>query len=80
MLDLRYNGGGLLAIASEVAYMIAGTVPTAGQTFEHLRFNDKHTSIDPDHRRQPLTPMPFFDDVEHRATAADAELAARLRA
>ena len=25
VLDLRYNGGGYLDIASEVAYMIAGT-------------------------------------------------------
>ena len=61
VLDLRYNGGGLLAIASEVAYMIAGTVPTAGQTFEQLRFNDKHTAINPI-TGGPLTPMPFFHD------------------
>jgi carboxyl-terminal processing protease len=59
VIDLRYNGGGLLAIASELAYMIAGTVPTAGQTFEHLRFNDKHTSINPV-TGAPLTPMPFY--------------------
>ncbi|HZI75460.1 MAG TPA: S41 family peptidase, partial [Gemmatimonadales bacterium] len=30
MLDLRYNGGGYLDIASELAYMIAGPAPTAG--------------------------------------------------
>jgi C-terminal processing protease CtpA/Prc len=59
VLDMRYNGGGLLAVASELAYMIAGAVPTAGQTFESLRFNDKHTSIDPV-TGAPLTPMPFF--------------------
>lgn len=59
VLDLRYNGGGSLAIASEVAYMIAGDVPTAGQDFERLQFNDKHRSINPV-TRSPLTPLPFL--------------------
>jgi carboxyl-terminal processing protease len=42
VLDIRYNGGGYLAIASELAYMIAGPTRTAGKTFEKLRFNDKN--------------------------------------
>ncbi|MES2743640.1 MAG: S41 family peptidase [Pseudomonadota bacterium] len=42
VLDLRYNGGGLLDIASELAYMIAGPAPTAGKTFEKTSFNDKN--------------------------------------
>ncbi len=42
VLDLRYNGGGLLDIASELAYMIAGPTPTAGKTFEKTSFNDKN--------------------------------------
>jgi C-terminal processing protease CtpA/Prc len=46
VLDIRYNGGGLLDIASEVAYMVAGQ-QTAGQTFEESRFNAKHPSVDP---------------------------------
>ncbi|WP_229255231.1 S41 family peptidase [Duganella phyllosphaerae] len=41
VLDMRYNGGGYLNIASELAYMIAGPVPTAGKVFERLQFNDK---------------------------------------
>ncbi|MCF6194098.1 MAG: S41 family peptidase, partial [Kangiellaceae bacterium] len=40
VLDLRYNGGGLLAIASQLAYMIAGPAPTNNQTFDDLVFND----------------------------------------
>jgi hypothetical protein len=47
VLDIRYNGGGYLDIASELAYMIAGTVPTAGRTFEFTHFNDKYPSTNP---------------------------------
>ena len=59
VLDLRYNGGGFLYLASQVAYMIAGPARTAGQTFERLQFNDKHTSRDPVTGQQ-LAPMPFL--------------------
>jgi hypothetical protein len=41
VLDLRYNGGGLLSIANKVAYMIAGPQSTAGKIFEHTLVNDK---------------------------------------
>lgn len=41
VLDLRYNGGGYLSIAGELAYMIAGPVPTSGKVFDRLQFNDK---------------------------------------
>ncbi|HEV7613374.1 MAG TPA: S41 family peptidase [Steroidobacteraceae bacterium] len=47
ILDIRYNGGGYLDIASEVAYMIAGPTPTAGQTFELDKFNSKNPSVNP---------------------------------
>ena len=40
VVDLRYNGGGLLHVASELAYMIAGPA-TQGQVFERLQYNDK---------------------------------------
>lgn len=60
MVDVRYNGGGFLAIASQLAYMIAGTVPTDGRIFEGIEFNDQHPTTNPV-TGQPLQPMPFFD-------------------
>jgi C-terminal processing protease CtpA/Prc len=50
VLDMRYNGGGYLYIASELAYMVAGP-STAGKTFEQLIYNDK---------TKPDAPTPFF--------------------
>jgi C-terminal processing protease CtpA/Prc len=47
VLDIRYNGGGYLDIASELAYMIAGPTMTSGQTFELQQFNSKNPSINP---------------------------------
>lgn len=47
ILDMRYNGGGFLAIASQLAYMIAGPAQTAGRAFENLQFNDKHPTVNP---------------------------------
>ena len=42
VLDIRYNGGGLLDIASELAYMVAGPARTTGAVFERLQFNNKN--------------------------------------
>ncbi len=58
VLDIRYNGGGYLVIASELAYMIAGPARTAGKTFESLHFNSKHQTTNPI-TNQPLTPFGF---------------------
>lgn len=41
VLDMRYNGGGYLFVAEEVASMIGG-VAVQGQVFERLIFNAKH--------------------------------------
>jgi carboxyl-terminal processing protease len=42
ILDLRYNGGGYLTIASQLSYMIAGAARTQGKVFSQLVFNDKN--------------------------------------
>ena len=44
ILDLRYNGGGLLDLASELAYMIGGDA-TDNLTFERLQFNDQYDNL-----------------------------------
>lgn len=46
VLDIRYNGGGFLDIASELAYMIAGPSRTSGKLFERLSYNDKNPLAD----------------------------------
>lgn len=40
ILDLRYNGGGYLYIARDLAFMIGGS-NTTGKVFEKLVYNDK---------------------------------------
>ncbi|MFL5272431.1 MAG: S41 family peptidase, partial [Anaeromyxobacteraceae bacterium] len=62
VLDLRYNGGGLLGIASEVAYMIAGPARTTGKTFEKTIFSDKYPTNDPV-TGDPLVASPFQPTV-----------------
>jgi len=47
ILDIRYNGGGFLDIANELAFMIAGGGRTTGQIFERLQFNNKNLTRDP---------------------------------
>jgi hypothetical protein len=44
VLDLRYNGGGFLFIAAELAAMIAGSTQTAGKTFETLQYNARRSA------------------------------------
>ncbi len=55
VLDVRYNGGGLIYIASELASMISGSA-TNGQTFEKFQYNDKHS----EKTNSANSTMPFY--------------------
>jgi len=69
VLDLRYNGGGFLAIASELSYMIAGPARTTGRTFERTQFNSKHPVTNPV-TGNPLDPLPFASTTVFASTAS----------
>ncbi|MDQ0573070.1 carboxyl-terminal processing protease [Variovorax paradoxus] len=56
VLDMRYNGGGQLNIASRLAYMASAPAATDGKTFERLVFNDKN----PFHLTPAQTIIPFY--------------------
>jgi carboxyl-terminal processing protease len=73
VLDIRYNGGGYLDIASEVAYMIAGPGPTTGQTFELSQFNSKHPTVDPV-TGATITPVGFHSTTQGFSTTAGQAL------
>lgn len=55
VLDLRYNGGGYLDLASELAYMLAGPALTAGAIFEQDTYNNKN----PFNLTKSQTQIPF---------------------
>ena len=60
VLDLRYNNGGYLALASQLGFMVAGPAAAQGQVFDTLQFNDKHRSRNPV-TGEPLRPTLFRD-------------------
>ena len=42
VIDMRYNGGGYLDIASQLAYMVSSSAATEGKAFERLQYNSKN--------------------------------------
>jgi C-terminal processing protease CtpA/Prc len=66
VLDIRYNGGGYLDIASELAYMIAGPAATAGKVFDSVTFNDKQSAMN--------TPTLFHNTAQGFSTAQGTPL------
>ena len=67
VLDIRYNGGGFLDLASELAFMVAGRTATAGKTFERISTN----------RKNPFgnrADTPFFDTASAFASSSGQPL------
>jgi hypothetical protein len=62
LLDLRYNSGGFLDIANELAYMIAGPAAAGGEVFDELEFSNKHPTFD------PVTGAVLTPDLFHTTT------------
>ncbi len=73
VVDLRYNGGGYLDLASQLGFMVAGETQTRGKTFETVRFNNKHTERDPV-TGAPLLPTPFQSSTFGFLSPADQPL------
>lgn len=70
VIDLRYNGGGFLVIASQLAYMIAGPAATMGRDFELTQFNDKNPTINPV-TGSPITALGFVGQTVGLSAAAN---------
>lgn len=62
VVDLRFNQGGYVELAAQLAYMIAGPDHTQGLPFEMPEFNSLHPQFNPV-TQEPLEPIPFYQET-----------------
>ncbi len=76
VIDLRYNGGGLVDVAVHLGSLIGGVV-TNGRVFTEFRHNDKNTALNKtlrfETRARALT-LPQLFVITTRASASASEL------
>lgn len=70
VLDLRYNGGGIINESARLSYMIAGANATENKTFDRVTWNDKHTTNDPVTGRM-LEDIPFINTAQDLSQPAN---------
>jgi C-terminal processing protease CtpA/Prc len=77
VLDVRYNGGGLVDVAVHLASLIGG-VPTQGRVFATFQHNDKHGELNEDLRFETPPPQALnlsrLFVVTTRSSASASEL------
>ena len=76
VVDLRYNGGGLVDVATHLASLIGG-LRTNGMVFASVRHNDKHTDLNRQIRFEdpPQTlDLPRVVIITSRSSASSSEL------
>ncbi|WP_297572080.1 S41 family peptidase [uncultured Deefgea sp.] len=72
ILDLRYNSGGYLYIASELAYMIAGPNQIQNRVFDRLQFSDQRPA------QTAVNAIPFYATAQSSQSGMAGQLLPNL--
>lgn len=72
ILDFRYNGGGLLAIAAQIGFMTAGPI-SEGRTFYRQEFNSRAPGRNPI-SGETVSPIPFLSETVGFSVEAGEDL------